>query len=131
MGVIQSAINSMLGSTSRLAIATRAYHGTMKKIDEVKASDKGNKPKNKIGKFPRTPVTMEQANQHAREKIMQQKTQRRNFMEYLGKQESSLGKVGDLPQSLQKQIAQQYTRSQRRTLMNKMDRESQKNGGNI
>lgn len=53
------------------------------------------------------------------------KTQRRNFMTYLAQQPTSLGgTVGDLPKPLQKQIASQYTRGQRKTMMDRMDREA-------
>ena len=57
------------------------------------------------------------------------KTQRRNFMDYLSKQPVFLqgttsGTVGDLPKEKQKQIASQYTKSQRRTMMNRMDKEA-------
>ena len=56
------------------------------------------------------------------------KTQRRNFMSYLAQQSTSLGgTVGDLPMSLQKQIASQYSKSQRKTMMDRMDKEA-KNG---
>ena len=56
------------------------------------------------------------------------KTQRRNFMSYLAKQSTSLdGPVGDLPMSIQKQIASQYSKSQRKTMMDRMDKEA-KNG---
>lgn len=52
------------------------------------------------------------------------KTQKRNFMDYLAKQPTSLGgTVGDLPSDLQKQIASQYGKNERRTMMNRMDRE--------
>lgn len=52
------------------------------------------------------------------------KTQKRNFMAYLAQQPTSLGgTVGDLPKDLQKQIASQYSRNQRRTMMDRMDRE--------
>lgn len=52
------------------------------------------------------------------------KTQKRNFMDYLAQQPTSLGgTVGDLPKDLQKQIASQYSRNQRRTMMDRMDRE--------
>lgn len=55
-------------------------------------------------------------------------TQRRNFMSYLAQQSTSLGgTVGDLPMSLQKQIASQYSKSQRKTMMDRMDKEA-KNG---
>lgn len=56
------------------------------------------------------------------------KTQRRNFMSYLAQQSTSLGgTVGDLPMPLQRQIASQYSKSQRKTMMDRMDKEA-KNG---
>ena len=56
------------------------------------------------------------------------KTQRRNFMSYLAQQSTSLGgTVGDLPMSLQRQIASQYNKTQRKTMMDRMDKEA-KNG---
>lgn len=52
-------------------------------------------------------------------------TQRRNFMAYLGKMETSLGgTVAELPKSVQNEIAKTYTRSQRKTIMDRMDREN-------
>ncbi len=56
------------------------------------------------------------------------KTQRRNFVSYLSQQPTSLGgTVGDLPISLQEQIASQYNKSQRTAMMDRMDKEA-KNG---
>ena len=52
-------------------------------------------------------------------------TQRRNFKDYLAKQPTSLGgTVGDLSPELQKQIASQYSKNERRNMMNRMDREA-------
>ena len=70
-----------------------------------------------------------QRQEAARKRVEQaqeaKKKQRRNFMDYLSKQETSLGgTVGDLPVSMQKQIAKTYTKSQRRTMMDRMDREA-------
>ena len=49
---------------------------------------------------------------------------RRNFMDYLGKQETSFGgTVSQLPPEMQKQIASQYSKSQRQSMMNRMDKE--------
>lgn len=49
---------------------------------------------------------------------------KRNFMEYLGKQETSLGgTVSQLPPAMQKEIASQYSKSQRQSIMNRMDKE--------
>ena len=50
------------------------------------------------------------------------KTQRRNFMKYLAQQS-----VGDLSPDMQKQIASQYNKKQRKTMMDRMDKEA-KNG---
>lgn len=56
------------------------------------------------------------------------KKQRRNFKTYLAQQPTSLGgTVGDLSPDLQKKIASQYSRSDRRRMMDQMDREA-KNG---
>lgn len=56
------------------------------------------------------------------------RTQKRNFMSYLAQQSTSLGgTVGDLPMQLQEQIASQYSKSQRKTMMDRMDKEA-KNG---
>lgn len=60
--------------------------------------------------------------------IQEAKTkQRRNFMDYLSKMPTSLGgTVGELPKDVQKTIASTYSKSQRRTLMDRMDRENGK-----
>ena len=78
-----------------------------------------------------------QKQEEAKAKVEQiqeaKKTQRRNFMEYLRKQPISLGgtnsgTIGDLPKEAQRQIASQYTRSQRKTMMDRMDKEAKKSG---
>lgn len=74
-----------------------------------------------------------EAQQQAMDRMYRQKEAkkalRRNFTEYLAKQPTSLGgTVGDLPPEAQKQIASQYTKSQRRTMMDKMDEEAMKSG---
>ena len=73
-----------------------------------------------------------QKQEEAKSKVKQiqeaKKTQRRNFMDYLAKQPTSLGgTIGELPKSMQKQIASQYSKSQRKAMMDKMDKEA-KNG---
>lgn len=51
-------------------------------------------------------------------------TQRRNFMDYISSMPSSFGgTVGQLPKDMQKQIASTYTKSQRKTIMDSMDKE--------
>ena len=70
----------------------------------------------------------EEANSKVKQIQEAKKKQRRNFMDYLSKQTTSLGgTIGDLPKDLQKQIASQYSKSQRKAMMDKMDKEA-KNG---
>lgn len=55
--------------------------------------------------------------------------QKRYFKDYLAKMPYTVdifsGKVGDLSPEAQKQIASNYTKSQRKTIMDRMDREAQ------
>lgn len=49
---------------------------------------------------------------------------RRNFMDYIGQQPTSLGgTVGELPKDMQKQIASQYSKGDRKRMMDSMDKE--------
>lgn len=73
-----------------------------------------------------------EAQQQAMDRMNRQKEAkkalRRNFTAYLAKQPTSLGgTVGDLPMPIQKQIASQYSKSQRKAMMDRMDEEA-KNG---
>lgn len=69
----------------------------------------------------------EQAAQKVKQVQQAKKAQRRNFMAYLGKMETSLGgTVAELPKNVQHEIAKTYTRSQRKTIMDRMDRENAK-----
>lgn len=83
----------------------------------------------KFGALKEAKSVLLQKQEEATKKVEQvkqaKKTQRRNFMDYLKKQETSLGgTVGDLPPAMQKQIASTYTKSQRKTMMDRMDREA-------
>ena len=71
---------------------------------------------------------MTSSNQRAQKQVKAKASQRRNFKTYLAQQPTSLGgTVGDLSPDLQKKIASQYSRSDRRRMMDQMDREA-KNG---
>lgn len=49
---------------------------------------------------------------------------KRNFKDYVGKLKTSLGgKVGDLPENMQKAIMKQYSTKERKKLMNTIDKE--------
>ena len=68
-------------------------------------------------------IMMEQANMKAAEKSTTKQTQKRNFMSYLKNIEiQGGGTVGELPVHLQKVIAKQYTKSERKQLMDKGDK---------
>lgn len=52
------------------------------------------------------------------------KTQRRNFLDYIRSMPTSFGgTVGQLPKDMQKQITSTYTKSQRKAIMDRMDKE--------
>lgn len=77
-------------------------------------------------------TSLEERQEMAMKKTSEQaeakKKQRRNFKTYLAQQPTSLGgTVGDLPSDLQKKIASEYSRSDRKRMMDQMDREA-KNG---
>lgn len=99
----QGNINRVLGMAAAGATAYKAKAATANKLLE--------KQKQAVDKVKQ----VQQA----------KKTQRRNFMAYLGKMETSLGgTVAELPKSVQHEIAKTYTRSQRKTIMDRMDREN-------
>lgn len=83
-----------------------------------------------IAKLPADPdeIAAEKAEMNWKKKAtsnIKQVQSRRNFMNYLRNEPISWGgKVGDLPIELQKQIASQYSKTQRRNMMNKIDREN-------
>lgn len=53
---------------------------------------------------------------------LQQRQNRRNFLKYLREQSTSFGgKVGDLPLKSQKEIAKQYSKTERKRIMDEVD----------
>lgn len=72
-------------------------------------------------------VKREQALERANAIQQAQQKQKRKFMDYLGKLETSWGgTIGDLPVNIQKNIAKQYSQKQRKELMDKMDKEKKR-----
>ena len=70
---------------------------------------------------------IEMANQQAEAKKNTKKTQKRKFMDTLSKQTTSLGgTIGDLPENMQKTIAKQYSKSERKKLMDIEDNKENK-----
>lgn len=116
MGAIQGAINSMIGSASHAVRAVGAYQALKAKNDA--AATKGAE-----GTSPQAQAR-DRAMQSAANEQQAKSTQRRNFLEYLKKQPTSLGgTIGQLPSEMQKKIASQYTKSQRKRIMDAMDKE--------
>lgn len=99
---IQSSINRALGIAAAGATAVRArIDAANKLIAEQEAAAK------KVKQI-----------QEAKKK------QRRNFMTYLSQMPTSLGGVvGELPKDVQKTIAKTYSKSERRSIMDRMDKE--------
>ena len=131
MGMIQSSINSMIGSASHAIMAVRGYQQlTAKKnaaAERAKAKQMENAQNSLANSTPQTsPQAMaaQQAKQSAQNAINAKKEQKRSFKDYLAKQPSSLGPIGKLPPAIQKQIESQFTPRQRQTLMNKVDKEA-------
>lgn len=70
---------------------------------------------------------MQEAMQKVATKQEAQLKQRRNFMNYLKTQPTSFGgTVGDLPMNVQKEIAKGYSKTERKNLMDMMDKEGKK-----
>ena len=72
-------------------------------------------------------ITQERVMQETRERLapqVKQKTKVRRFMDYLrGEQTSWGGTIGDLPPKLQRELAAQYDKKQRKALMDRRDEE--------
>lgn len=125
---IQSSINSMIGSASHAVMAAKGY-SELKKKEAEKVQQDAAKIAKSAGSSPQAQAA-QTAKQSAANEVEAKRTQKRNFIEYLKKQPTSLGgTVGDLPPAMQKQVASQYTKSQRKRLMDLADREG-KNGSN-
>lgn len=126
MESIQSSINSMISSGSRAVMAVKAYQTL--KAKQLATAQKAEakelaKVQNGTGRASVQAQAAARAKQSAADAIEAKKAQRRDFMEYLKKQPSSLGVIGDLDPALQKKIAKQYTPSMRKRIMDAADKE--------
>ncbi len=123
MASIQSAINSMIGSASHAVIAVRGYQELRAKqaAKAEKAAQKSITKREQPQAKSVQEMAASRAKQSAENAIKAKSKQRRNFMEYLAKQDSSLGKIGNLDPAIQNKIAQQYTPHMRKQLMDAMD----------
>lgn len=75
----------------------------------------------------RDETKMEEANNTSQKQVKAKASQRRRFKDYLAKMETSLGgTVGDLPAEAQAYIASQYSRKDRKKIMDEEDRKGGK-----
>lgn len=121
MGVIQNAINKMIGA---IAVTSNVAKSSIKASNKEK--EKKAKAKEKEAK------ALEKKQNQAMSKVANKQdaaqTQRRNFMNYLKDMPSSIGgKVGEMPIEIQKQIAKTYSATERKAIMDNAD--LQKKGG--
>lgn len=107
---IQSSVNQVLSVAQSLALRRRHEADRADAIErrETRAAERKSKESLKA--------------QEALKKAQEQKrTSRRNFAAYMQNAPTSFGKFKDLPANVQKDVLKQYTKSQRQTIMNKMD----------
>lgn len=131
MASIQGSINSMIGSASHAIRSVKTYEAIKARriaesAKEGATAATGMVPAAPSGISPQQQAAAK-AQQSVKNAIEAKKIQRRNFMDYLSRQPSSLGTVGDLDPALQKKIAASYSPSMRKRLMDAADREA-KNG---
>lgn len=113
MGVIQNAINQTIGTAG---IVARLSPNLEKKAELRKLEKKE--------KILQERLRMQKAMKKVANKQDAKQKQKRNFMSYLKEQPTNLGgTVGELPLNIQKQLAKQYSASQRKKLMDTMDKE--------
>lgn len=125
MGAIQSSINSMIGSASHAVMAVKGYQALKNKKQAEATKKTAAEATTMRGPSPQDKAA-DRARQSAANEMDAKKKQKRSFMEYLKKEPISLGgKVGDLSPAMQKQVASQYTKSQRQRLMDLRDKEAQ------
>lgn len=119
MGAIQSSILGLIGSVGKLTKTV----GSMRQDREQAATGTKQSTKPTIQEAAR-----KVAKQSADGEIQGKTVQRRRFSEYLAKMPISLGsetrKIGELPPEMQKQIGATYNKSQRKKIMDAMDKEA-------
>lgn len=128
---IQGSINSMIGSASRAVVAVKGYQALKQKQVAAAAKEKAKQAASeqkqvaqKLSSASPQKMAADKAKQSVANAVEAKQTQQRDFMEYLKKQPSSLGKIGDLDPALQKKIADAYTPAMRKQLMATADREA-------
>lgn len=106
--IVQSSINQALSVAQSLALRKRS---------EEQRSELLQAKKNK--ETERAQAALKRAQE-------QKRASRRSFSAYMQNETTSFGKFKDLPINVQNEVLKQYTKSQRQTIMNRID--AQKKG---
>lgn len=101
--IVQSSINQTLSVAQSLALRKRSEEQRSELIQAKKTKE-----------TERAQAALKKAQEEKR-------TSRRNFAVYMQNEPTSFGKFKDLPANVQKEVLKQYSKSQRQTIMNKID----------
>lgn len=106
--IVQSSINQALSVAQSLALRKRSEEHRSELLQAKKSKE-----------TERAQAALKKAQEEKR-------ASRRNFAAYMQNETTSFGKFKDLPINVQKEVLKQYTKSQRQTIMNRID--AQKKG---
>lgn len=94
------------------------------RVENFRTAVQKQKSYRSFNKYEELMVRHQEAMQKVANKQDVKQKQKRNFMSYLKEQPTNLGgKIGDLPIAMQKTIAKQYSKQDRKKLMDTIDRE--------
>lgn len=129
-GSIQGSINSMIGAAGSAIRTVQALRLAKQAINTQKSTASSATRAKPIQTSPQTRAEVV-ARQSSANAIQAKQKQKRKFSDYLAKMQISIGnetkKIGDLEPAMQAKIGASYSKSQRRQIMDQMDKEA-KNG---
>lgn len=112
---IQSSINRAITAGSAIYVAKKELSKKQLKSKATPAEGTPKKPLTNNGSND----LMSKANLQAKQKKKNKIEQKRRFKDYLAKMQTNFGgTIGDLPDSVQKAIAKQYSPYERQKIMN-------------
>lgn len=106
--IVQSSINQALSVAQSLALRKRSEEHRSELLQAKKTKE-----------TERAQAALKKAQE-------QKRSSRRNFAAYMQNEQTNIGKFKDLPANVQKELLKQYSKSQRQTIMNRID--AQKKG---
>lgn len=118
---IQSSVNQVLSIAQSLALRRRQETDRAQGIELRESREAERKQKAVVREAERKSKETLRAQEALKKAQEQKRASRRNFAAYMQNEPTSFGKFKDLPANVQKEVLKQYTKSQRQTIMNKMD----------